>query len=990
MASPPTTLARRSTFALLPAIVRLSWWRLRRMWQSLLLTWLGMMAMVVLICAVPLFSQVASTIGLRAAINSIPANQQNITVNFYSMHPTSNQILQAQQRINQAVQANMGSYLKSNPLFSVSTPPLSLRPTTPAAQNGSPSMLAITGYDLARVGNELTVIQGRLPSAVSDQIEVALTQAEATSLKAGPGSVLTAQFLDSIEGQPTWTIHVVGIFTVKSNWSYSNTFKMMANSNQTIYPVLSSSSEMVSQISSLQVTTNDKNVFGNKRVFINALNGDASGGLPFFGFAWNYALDTTHLDANHMDAFINGGNTLQSALPDLLQLLPDASPLQTRQIGEVVSVVTGYQLQIAIATVPIIALLVLIIGLLIFLVSSMSVALVERQTSTIATLRSRGATRRHVFGAFVTQGTLLGLLTLILGPFVAILLVELLVHLLMASTPASSLNVLLNNPWLTALNVGWYALATVACTVLTLVIAIRRATQMDVLTFRRESARSTRTPFWRRLHLDIVGVVLLGLGYLGYLYLSQPARAGLLGNGLPALLGVMALCAPFLAALVCVSLFLRLFPLCLRLCSFLAARRRKAPAVLAFAQMERAPRPASRMILLLLLVIASTMFTLTYTATQHQRTSDAIDFAIGADFSGPSITNSQNMSIDQETATIYANRMGVLSASLGYEDGKIQSPSGVQTSVIAVDPATYGSTIIWHSAYADQPLSSLIALLKSHRADATQGNTVYAIIDEAMAKAENLQVGSPFILPTSDGYSIHYKVAAIIHYIPGVYGNSIGSIVDGLLCDYQSYATVYQQNSGVSLDPNMVWLKTGEDDASLKSVRAAFPELQDRRANLLNAETNPLYVNVDGMFYLGIATALLLALLGTLFFSWVNTSGRLTNFAVLRALGMRPRQIATVLFWEQGGIYVFALVLGLALGSFLLTFVGPALVFTDFVTAIREQSQVYNLPVNLLVPGWLILALLGSLIVICAIALLMMARMVARPSLSQTLRLNED
>ena len=50
MVSPPTTLARRSTLVLLPAIVRLAWWRLKQMWRPLLVTWLGMISMVVLVC----------------------------------------------------------------------------------------------------------------------------------------------------------------------------------------------------------------------------------------------------------------------------------------------------------------------------------------------------------------------------------------------------------------------------------------------------------------------------------------------------------------------------------------------------------------------------------------------------------------------------------------------------------------------------------------------------------------------------------------------------------------------------------------------------------------------------------------------------------------------------------------------------------------------------------------------------------------------------
>jgi ABC-type antimicrobial peptide transport system permease subunit len=97
-----------------------------------------------------------------------------------------------------------------------------------------------------------------------------------------------------------------------------------------------------------------------------------------------------------------------------------------------------------------------------------------------------------------------------------------------------------------------------------------------------------------------------------------------------------------------------------------------------------------------------------------------------------------------------------------------------------------------------------------------------------------------------------------------------------------------------------------------------------------------------------------------------------------------------VLLWEQGWNYVFAVVIGLGLGLFLITFVGPALIFTDVVTALSSNASIYTLPVQLVVPAWLIIGLLGALVVICGVALALMARLVSRPSMSQTLRLNED
>ncbi|HEU5199767.1 MAG TPA: FtsX-like permease family protein, partial [Ktedonobacterales bacterium] len=647
MASSPVTLTRRSTLALLPAITRLAWWRLKQMWRMLFVTWLGMIAMVVLVCSVPLFTQVSNTAGIRAALAAVPPSQQRITVNFASEHPTSAQLNQAQQQINQMLQSNLGAYLSGPAHFSVGLPFLTIQPTGPLASNSqNASVLAITGYQLDQVGSELTVLQGRLPAASSSQIEIALTQPEARSLKVEVGSMITASFPASV-GQVTWTLRVVGIFATTQNWEYADTFQSQAGPsldpngpNSTAYPVLASSAALLPQISSLHVTLNDRQLFGRGGGVVKGIGG--SGG-PFFTLSWSYPFDISHVDANQLSSLLEGANNLSSNLPGNLQHMQNAAVFQQGPQGAVFSLLTEYSTDTTISAVPITALLILILSLVLFLVTTMSVALVERQTAVIATLRSRGATRRHVFGAFVAQGIGLGLLALVFGPFLALLLVDLLVHLLLPASALSSLNVLGSNPLLEALSVGWFALAAVICAVLAVIMAVRQATKMDVLAFRRESARATRRPFWRRLNLDIIGIVLLCLGYGGYLYLSQPVLAGQLGTGLLAIRGFMALVAPFLASAVCFTLFLRLYPLCLRLGSRLAARNRKAPPVLALAQMERAPRPASRIILLLSLIISTTMFILTYTATEQQRTIDAANFAVGADFSGPSAANPHHL-----------------------------------------------------------------------------------------------------------------------------------------------------------------------------------------------------------------------------------------------------------------------------------------------------------------------------------------------------------
>ena len=87
MASSTSTLARQNGLLLLPAIAKLARWRFKQMWRFLLVTWLALLAMVVLACAGPLFTRVATSAYVRSLIASAPDGAY-ITVDAISTHPT--------------------------------------------------------------------------------------------------------------------------------------------------------------------------------------------------------------------------------------------------------------------------------------------------------------------------------------------------------------------------------------------------------------------------------------------------------------------------------------------------------------------------------------------------------------------------------------------------------------------------------------------------------------------------------------------------------------------------------------------------------------------------------------------------------------------------------------------------------------------------------------------------------------------------------------
>ena len=173
--------------------------------------------------------------------------------------------------------------------------------------------------------------------------------------------------------------------------------------------------------------------------------------------------------------------------------------------------------------------------------------------------------------------------------------------------------------------------------------------------------------------------------------------------------------------------------------------------------------------------------------------------------------------------------------------------------------------------------------------------------------------------------------------------------------------------------------------------------LYDRRAIVTSLQNDPLSVDLLGVLGIGATTAMLLALAGSLIASWLSARNRLTNFAVLRALGAAPSQLAGMMMWEQSIIYITSLLLGLFFGTLLSLLALPVMIFTSVATtgASSDLSSsaffiVQNIPpIQIVLPStlWVIL---GVLVGICIVALGLMVRVVSRPSISQTLRLNED
>lgn len=996
---PPLT--HQKSVPMLPAITKLAGWRLKHMWRFLLVNWLGMLAMVVLICTGPLFTRVANNASLRSLLDGA-SDGPYITVDTISSHPAQTQLQQMLQQANQALQHGvLGTYLHAAPQVIIQIPPVDI------ISNGkvtTPSAFHLAGYDMTLAAQHTKIVQGRLPQATTgDTVEIAIAQDAATHLGLRVDSTLQGRYPIAL-GSPVWQFRIVGILAPKEAndpfWAMTDPFSKSSISlnsryyhvqdGASSYTAIAANATVEPRIAALQSTANT-----DSQANTSATN--------LFVFFLRYPFDLVHLDPNDLttlaqqtqDVDLHFDDELTSTIPDL----KGANTFGTIFTGLEFSAQNIVNIQIEVT-----ALLLVTLAAVLFLVSIMSDLLIERQGAIIATLRSRGATIRHIFGAFAVQGIIVALAALLVGPFLAILLIRFMAQSLLTADHQNALAIVTNHPLQAILDVKWYALIAVGVALFVMVQAINNAAKMDIVSLRHEASRAQSIPFWRRLNLDLffAFLLLLGFGAFAYFWPLLATTGGQIDSSVYVLLtNLAALATPLLVAAV-LLLFLRISPRILRLIAALVSKKRSAPAVLALAQMERTPRPALRIIVLLALALASSSFLLTLIATKDQYNVDTANFiGEGSDFSGSLPTSTASTTFTR-LQTQYSKLSGVQSATLGYHDeiqlDTDQSTQGQGSLIInAVDTDTYAHTINWATAYSSQSASDLMAQLKEHRSAATTHNVVYALVDAATWQRLHLSVGEQFPLPVESDGLVHANFVALapISYVPGV--KDLATLPwsgMGILVDYQSYVTVKAKvtsQAASTFAPNYIWLKTNNNMATLAHIRNLLPNANDRRSMLTAMQNDADHLSIIGVMAIGIAAALILALVGTLIATWINAISRLTNFGVARALGMAPRQIAALLLWEQGVIYGLAVVLGLILSAMLMLFVAPTVVALTIQHGHAWNGGAPNAPpIQLVIPYMQLFLLLGGLVLICGVALLIMARNIAHPSISQTLRLNED
>lgn len=233
------------------------------------------------------------------------------------------------------------------------------------------------------------------------------------------------------------------------------------------------------------------------------------------------------------------------------------------------------------------------------------------------------------------------------------------------------------------------------------------------------------------------------------------------------------------------------------------------------------------------------------------------------------------------------------------------------------------------------------------------------------------------------GVDREVRIAGAVRAFPTVDPDS-----PALVADLASLALLRFEGSA-AVDPPREWwfaVEDGQADPVVERLRdpavgSASVVSRAERAEAL--ATDPVALGVIGALGIGVAAAAAFAIVGFIVCAAVSARERVTEFALLRALGLSSGQLSGWLSLENATLAVISLLAGTALGLLV------AWVALPFVTVTRSAATAFP-PVEVAVP-WTTIGLLEVVgIVALAGAIVGLTWSLGRAGMASALRMGED
>lgn len=680
---------------------------------------------------------------------------------------------------------------------------------------------------------------------------------------------------------------------------------------------------------------------------------------------------------------------------------------------------------------------ILMIIFYLFMVSQLNV---EQERNEIAVFKSRGASRLQIMGIYALESLVLGVLTVIIGPFAGLGLCK----VLGASNGFLEFVNRRSLPVHMTIEAVAYAAIAVAVFFVTTMIPIFPATKTTIVEHKQSKAKKKKHALWEKVCLDFI---LVG-GSVGWLYYYNKTQEKLVAEGVT---DTTATVNPIMfvastAFILGLGLFLiRIYPYIIRLLARIGRRVWSPAQYVSLTNIGRSSTGRERFLMLFLVLTVSLGVFFANTARALNRNAEeSVAYEVGCDAvlteqwysskiesaqqttpqsasqAGSQQTADESDEEDTETTiqyvepvferfeklagvedvtkvfrkdgvTISSNKMNVprqqtksddeektrddfLDQSVDTSSGK-SSTSNVQLMTIV--PSDFSKVCKFEDRLLPVQLNNYLNAL----AEYTPG-----VILSSSFKSYGLELGDTVECKWGGNESFEVTILAFVDYWPGLspYKEAKnGGYMDFAVMNYD-YVNVQ-----TSMEPYEVWFKL-KDGASVQEFYDSIDEagikpltLESASQQTIEKKNDPMLQGMNGALTLGFIIIMVMCIIGFLIYWILSIKSRTLQFGILRAMGMKFREIIMMIVYEQllvSGVAIFAAI-----------FIGGITsdLFVPLFQSIFDASQ--SVPPFAVIPERSdYLKLYAVIGVMLLTAFVVLGRLIKKIKISQALKLGED
>ncbi|HEX5015406.1 MAG TPA: ABC transporter permease [Candidatus Limnocylindrales bacterium] len=264
----------------------------------------------------------------------------------------------------------------------------------------------------------------------------------------------------------------------------------------------------------------------------------------------------------------------------------------------------------------------------------------------------------------------------------------------------------------------------------------------------------------------------------------------------------------------------------------------------------------------------------------------------------------------------------------------------------------------------------------------TDPDRIPAVVGRAFLEESGAAVGDD-VAASISGQRVTLSILGVTDQFPSLDPRKAFAIVDATTLE-----RARQANTGQVIATKEWWLKAdpaaaGSVEAALRQAPIAATQVIGRESLTRSLGSDPVSLGIVGALALGALAALVFASIGFIVSATVTSSERVTEFAILRALGLSARELSAWVSLENAFLLIFGVAAGTVLGIILSWLVLPFATLTETGEAAVPAPEI-------VVPWAAMAPLYGAAIALFVVTVALVSRQVRRAGISTVLRSGDE